>query len=218
MEVTSLDRENRFKGHITCNGVLHVFKKCLSDSSNLLDLGAGDGVLIKAIESKYPKMQVTGVDVNPKCDIVIRGDISNIPFEDQTFDCITCTDVIEHLPDEILSVALSEIFRVLKVGGCVLITTLLEEDLTERACLCPSCGHTFHRIGHVQTFTKKDLADRLTGAGFSIIKTKIVHFGLYSYYPILANFFSWLAATKIKIPEQIKALATKDIIIILEKR
>ena len=47
-------------------------------------------------------------------------DGKNIPFSDSHFDCVLCSQVLEHVfhPDELLI----EIFRVLKPGGKILLT------------------------------------------------------------------------------------------------
>ena len=44
-----------------------------------------------------------------------KVDITNIPFEDQSFDFILCNHVLEHIPNDHL--AMSELYRVLSKGG-----------------------------------------------------------------------------------------------------
>lgn len=51
---------------------------------------------------------------------VTMGNVCELPFPDQSFDLILATDVIEHVDDDMT--ALCEIRRVLKPGGCVLVT------------------------------------------------------------------------------------------------
>tara|TARA_R110002049_G_scaffold3795_5_gene27660 strand:- start:138614 stop:139393 length:780 start_codon:yes stop_codon:yes gene_type:complete len=46
---------------------------------------------------------------------ITKADITNIPFEDNTFDFIICNHVLEHIPDD--SLAMAELFRVMKKGG-----------------------------------------------------------------------------------------------------
>ncbi|MCA9065680.1 MAG: methyltransferase domain-containing protein, partial [Planctomycetaceae bacterium] len=48
----------------------------------------------------------------------------NMPFRDDSFDCITCGYVLEHLPDPVPG--LTEFARVLRPGGVVLL--LATED------------------------------------------------------------------------------------------
>ena len=47
--------------------------------------------------------------------------LEKMPYADESFDAITLTDVLEHVADE--KAALDEMFRVLKPGGRLIITT-----------------------------------------------------------------------------------------------
>ncbi len=48
------------------------------------------------------------------------GDVVALPFPDETFDRIVCTEVLEHIPDD--AKAVSELHRVLKRGGTLAVT------------------------------------------------------------------------------------------------
>ncbi len=45
----------------------------------------------------------------------VKADITNLPFEDNSFDVIFCNHVLEHIPDD--TQAMKELFRVMKKGG-----------------------------------------------------------------------------------------------------
>ena len=78
-----------------------------------LDLGAGNVVRVPgAVRADRSR------DVRP--DLVLDA-ASPLPFSDDRFDAVYCFDLLEHL-DDIPSV-LTEIHRVLRNGGKVLITT-----------------------------------------------------------------------------------------------
>lgn len=53
----------------------------------------------------------------------LRGTVLDLPFRDGYFDCVACTQVLEHLPDDRRAAA--ELTRVLKPGGFLLITVPL---------------------------------------------------------------------------------------------
>jgi len=92
-----------------------------------LDIGAGHGQLISLMRSKFDVhssacdytdslMRLSDVRVN-------IADLSNenLPYPDESFDLVTCTEVIEHL--EHYRSTLREIHRVLRPDGTLVITT-----------------------------------------------------------------------------------------------
>jgi ubiquinone/menaquinone biosynthesis C-methylase UbiE len=62
-------------------------------------------------------LQTGSWDVS-KIDIVC--DITQIPLESGSFDCVLCTEVFEHVPDPVG--ALKELCRLVKKGGCIILT------------------------------------------------------------------------------------------------
>ena len=98
-----------------------------SESINYLDIGAGNGELIKLIGSQISTksyacdyteglMELDGQSVDI-CDL----NNQKLPYDDNTFDLVTFTEVIEHIENHRFT--LSEIARVLKPGGFVIIST-----------------------------------------------------------------------------------------------
>lgn len=75
-----------------------------------------------------------------------------IPFENDFFDGVVMSEVLEHLDDETLRLSVSEVYRVLKVNGKFVGTVPYCENLSEQIVMCPTCGEKFHRWGHVQHF------------------------------------------------------------------
>jgi SAM-dependent methyltransferase len=97
-----------------------------------------------------------------------RIDITAIDWPDASFDIIYCSHVLEHVPDD--RRAMSEMFRVLRPGGLVLIQVPFSvaravEDLSvtdpaERERL-------FWQSDHVRLYGP-DITDRLVAAGFDV--------------------------------------------------
>jgi len=101
----------------------------------LLDVGCGDGSLIKKIENVSPKIKSFGIDINKNVvklnksfnkKIFSRQDLRSLSFKNNNFDVVVCLDVLEHIKD--LENALIEIKRVLK-KNCYLITSEPTENL-----------------------------------------------------------------------------------------
>lgn len=89
----------------------------------MLDAGCGTGLNLRS----FPAGSV-GLDLNPRHLELVRarlpdhsavlGDVEAMPFEDERFGTVVCTEVIEHVPDP--ARALREIRRVLKPGGVLI--------------------------------------------------------------------------------------------------
>lgn len=97
----------------------------------ILDAGCGYGELLVEIAKSCPDSHLYGVDlvdirikeVSEKSGKIAikKGDIQEkIPFEDNYFDLVFCTETLEHLknPDH----CLQEIIRVLKKTGFMVLT------------------------------------------------------------------------------------------------
>jgi SAM-dependent methyltransferase len=93
----------------------------------LLDIGCNVGELLQQCNRAYPAMRLAGIDINeaalqkahqklPEADIR-RGFGFELPFPDASFQCVTCIEVIEHVPAEFRPKLLREIRRVLVPGG-----------------------------------------------------------------------------------------------------
>jgi SAM-dependent methyltransferase len=95
--------------------------------SSLLDVGCNVGELLVDILEQHPGVEVVGVEVNegaieqavarhPHLDVRHAG-AEALPFPDESFDCVTCIEVLEHLPAPLRPRALREMHRVLRPGG-----------------------------------------------------------------------------------------------------
>ena len=93
------------------------------EGSSLLDLGCNVGELLGAAASRYPGLKLAGVDVNqaarrnvPQADLR-QCDGPLLPFADNSFDHVTCIEVIEHIPAAMRPATIGEVWRVLRPGG-----------------------------------------------------------------------------------------------------
>jgi SAM-dependent methyltransferase len=95
-------------------------------SGKVLDIGAGGFDRYEELLSVKEKVNM---DVSAGKNVDVVGSAENIPFPDNSFDSAICTQVFEHLknPDK----AASEIYRVLRKGGFVLITVPQTNELHE---------------------------------------------------------------------------------------
>jgi SAM-dependent methyltransferase len=106
-------------------------------------------------------------------------DVQNLTFPDQSFDVCTSTDVFEHVPED--AKGFSEIYRVLRPGGCTVFTVPLHQNqkTIERAKV--HNGHIAHLLSpeyhgdHIRGLNQvlcfrnygTDIVDRLCAQGFT---------------------------------------------------
>ena len=98
----------------------------LAGSACVLDAGCGSGRTLQEL-ARYG--EVHGIELSPEAAELAQarghgevriGRLEDLPWGDDTFDLITCLDVIEHTPDDRLT--LTELLRVTKPGGYLLVT------------------------------------------------------------------------------------------------
>ena len=65
----------------------------------------------------------------PKGAKFVKGDMCALPFEDNYADYIECNDAIEHMPQTSVHTALTEMYRVLKPGGKLGLSTTNFDEL-----------------------------------------------------------------------------------------
>ncbi len=96
-------------------------------NDKILDVGCGVGYFSKLL-TNYGA-EVWGTDINPDSVKICKqtigpnffvGNASKLEFEDNSFDKILCSEVLEHLKDD--KGAVREMFRVLKPNGTIVIT------------------------------------------------------------------------------------------------
>lgn len=110
----------------------------LKEDQHVLDVGCGAGLSSAHIAKTYD-VKVTGLDSSQnalklawethknepylaKLDFV-AGDITSMPFADNTFDVVNCESVILFVDDK--EAALKEMMRVLKPGGFISLNELV---------------------------------------------------------------------------------------------
>jgi ubiquinone/menaquinone biosynthesis C-methylase UbiE len=99
---------------------------------------------------------------------IIEGDASSLPFGDESFDCLTALEVIEHLPWGIYERALVEFERVTK--KYIIISVPYEERLI--LIQCPYCGCKFNPYFHLRRFNRLILKNLFNN--FKLIRLELI--------------------------------------------
>jgi SAM-dependent methyltransferase len=137
----------------------------LPASAQVLDAGCGSG---RTLEELAGYGHVSGIELSPDAaetarrrgDFDVRiGRLEELPWEDGTFDLITCLDVIEHTPDDRLT--LTELRRVSKPGGWLLVTVPAYQALWSRH---DEANH------HYRRYSRRTLRAPAQTAGWRVVR------------------------------------------------
>lgn len=179
-----LNKKNKYsyQGDVVSGVIFSLTKKFTKKEGSILDVGAGTGAFVSYLKGKGYK-NVLGVDLYPKVDFVEQGKITELKFENNSFDAVFCTEVLEHLTTAQLSEGLNEVNRVIKESGFFVVTVPFDEILDNNSFVCPACGHKFHQVGHMQSFDKKRMANLLGEKGFLVKKISVIPLSLMAKLP-----------------------------------
>ena len=174
-------RNNYFTAVMSAGIVRYLKNKGLLNGK-LLDYGCGSGHLLELL-GKEKKTECYGLEFSadsaketerrtknfPNIKKVVLADSLPTSFEDNMFDTIVLIETIEHLPDDILHQTFRELYRILKQGGSIFITTPFNEELEKHLIFCPFCKTEFHHMQHMQSFTRERLIKLMSDHGFSVV-------------------------------------------------
>jgi 2-polyprenyl-3-methyl-5-hydroxy-6-metoxy-1,4-benzoquinol methylase len=145
----------------------------------VLDLGCGEGHFAAALARE--DADVVGIDVaeeplrrarsrHPELDVRVAESEASLPLDDCSFDVVWAGETVEHVADT--QQWLSEVRRVLRSGGVLLLTTP-DHGLLSRLRLALSVGafesHFDPRSDHLRFYTPGLLVELLADFGFEEI-------------------------------------------------
>lgn len=113
-------------------------------------------------------LDYVAADLEPEKFVnAIHADITDIPFEDNSFDTLICIHVLEHIQDD--RKAIQEIHRVLKKGGKAILAVPTYGDTThEIAGLTPQERLTEYGATDHLRLNGLDFSNKLKEAGLSV--------------------------------------------------
>ncbi len=115
------------------DGTLSQINKHIKKGDKILDIGVGLGRLLSDVSVECTKY---GVDISlpylleakSKGINVCLSKIEELPYQDDFFDIVISTDVLEHVFD--LYACIKQIYRVVKPGGVIIVRVPYKEDLS----------------------------------------------------------------------------------------
>lgn len=161
-------------------------RKHIPIGASVLDYGCGPGYLIPALlDQGY---RASGADLSTETignkvpDVKHRpnfegfSSVSDLIKTGKQFDAAFLIEVVEHLGDKELAETFSNIQRLLKPGGALVVTTPNNERLEDNDVYCPISDQIFHRWQHVRSWNEASLSRALTAAGFKSATTRVLTF------------------------------------------
>ena len=160
----------------------------LKQQGVVLDAGCGMGRHLRFL-AKQPNLIIVGVDRNTGAlrealtslekmpdalstdYLVSEADINRLPFADASFDCVICSEVLEHIPDH--EAAVRELIRILKPEGTFVVS--VPRYYSEKICWLISRDYYNSEGGHIRIYRKKELREMLMKQGFKCWKINYKH-------------------------------------------
>jgi len=148
-------RRNAFRERERIRNLMDLIPK---GGASVLDAGARDGRVSVLLADHFET--VTALDQNNptvrhRKVTAVQGDITSLGFPDNSFDCVICTEVLEHVPEHLLGKACSELQRV--AGKYLVVGVPYRQDLRVSRTTCNLCGKKNPPWGHVNAFDEERL-------------------------------------------------------------
>ena len=159
--------------------------------AKILDIGCGSGRHI-CEAFRIEGVTVVGADVNFDDMVEARGklnfhekvgehgggvwalsaaDVNNLPFKNNLFDLVICSEVLEHIPDH--ETAVFEIMRVLKPGSNLVVS--VPRYMPEKICWALSDEYHNANRGHIRIYKKNELVSLLESSGAKLWASHFAH-------------------------------------------
>jgi ubiquinone/menaquinone biosynthesis C-methylase UbiE len=158
----------------------------------LLDVGCGNGIFLSMVLNKF-NVEVSGIDISARmieeskelmddrADLEV-GDSENLPWNNRSFDIVTCIASFHHYPNPEL--VLREMKRVLIPGGVLIIADPFTPNNLLRFFL--NLSIKFSKSGDVKIYSLEEMRKLLEKCGFTLIKWETEGNGWKKYFVTIA--------------------------------
>ncbi len=146
--------------------ICQILQQAVPQGASFADIGCGEGEYLAHVGARASALygcdlarsylrRVRGKNIGAQ---LIAADATHLPFKDQSFDVVLCSEVIEHVPD--LEAALRELLR---VSRCRLIITTPNRGLRWKAgeALGVDVKKASEKVGHIHILNAREWRRRL---------------------------------------------------------
>lgn len=159
----------------------------LRQSGRLLDVGASTGVFLSEMK-RYGQWEVAGVELSAEAAQYARdrlalevfvGQLDDAPWPNESFDVVTCWDVLEHLPQP--RAALIKMQALLKEQGDLVLSVPNGNSLDAR--LFGRYWIGLDQPRHMSVFRLAGLTSLLESTGFEVVRA-YCFYGRYTAFAL----------------------------------
>jgi ubiquinone/menaquinone biosynthesis C-methylase UbiE len=147
-----------------------VIRSMVDGSTRILDIGCGSSRILQSLP------QAVGLDMQIRKlrwlrapgRQLIQGSLSQLPFADESFDAVICSEVIEHIPRD--EVDLTDMVRVLAPGGALVLGTPDYGTWTWRTLegMYKKVFPQGYATEHINPYTRRDLRREIERLGLIV--------------------------------------------------
>lgn len=159
-----------------CGFGRHAFEAARR-GANVVALDAGREEVEGVVATFAAMLEAGELDPGHLHTGAVQGDALHLPFADAAFDRVVCSEVLEHIRDDVG--AMRELARVLRPGGTMAITVpRFGPELVNWAL-----SDEYHNVpgGHIRIYRRSVLESRLSSTGLEVVDRHHAH-GLHSPY------------------------------------
>lgn len=149
---------------------------------SILDIGCGEGSLLKALGVLHPHAALAGAELAATAVTLARRTLPGAEIEQldvargalpRTFDLVVCADVVEHIDND--EAALAHMAQMTAPGGHLVVATLqgrmrnFEKD-----------------VGHLRNYAEGELQGKMSRTGLKV--DRVIEWGFPFYSPFYRDF------------------------------
>jgi ubiquinone/menaquinone biosynthesis C-methylase UbiE len=158
-----------------------VIQSLRSQPRRILDLGCGTGSTTLVLKRRFPEATVVGLDLSPYMLVMAQykataeglkvdwrhGKAEETGFEENSFDVISLSLLFHETPPAVSEAILRECFRLLRVGGEVVVLDGSQASLRQTPWLMEVFEEPY-----IAEYAQGDVAAWMQQAGFANVETR----------------------------------------------